>query len=75
VEGANVRSEPQAAGNVVGNVFQGDELVLLDVSGEWFLVQPGDQISPATTFRSGQGWILRTLVTPPPQELPVLNPS
>src|SRR3712207_808697 len=61
----NVRSSPAIGQNIIGEVRQGDEVILLGVFGDWYLVRLGAQ----------QGWVARSVVTAPRQEPPLLTPT
>jgi hypothetical protein len=68
--GANVRSSPAIGDNVIGLVHEGDELILLGVLGDWYLVRLGAQTAVGTTIRGGQGWVGGAVVKAPRQVPP-----
>jgi hypothetical protein len=74
---ANVRSGPELGDNVIGMVHQGDELLVLGVLGDWYLVRLGEQTSVRSIIRGGQGWVGRVVVKAPRQLPPrvALPPS
>jgi hypothetical protein len=72
VANGNVRSSPGLS-QVIGIVNQGDELVFLGVSGDWYLVRLGDKKSENSQIRDGQGWVSRIVVNEPSQPVPTIT--
>ena len=62
---ANVRSGPEVGDNIIGQVYQGEDLIVLERTDGWYLVQLGAQRSDDSNIRGGQGWVRSTVVTPP----------
>lgn len=60
--GANVRSAPELGDNIVGQVFQGDELLVIRSENDWLLVRLGTNVSAETRIADGGGWIDSSLV-------------
>ncbi len=73
--GANVRSAPAMGDNIIGSVRQGDELIVLGVLGDWYLVRLGEQVAAGSTIRGGQGWVGRAVVKEPPRSPPRVTPT
>lgn len=72
--GGLVRSSPGIGDNVVGTVYQGDDLIVLGASDDWYLVRLGQTRSERSNIGGDQGWISRDLVNPPSQPPPLITP-
>jgi hypothetical protein len=75
----NVRAAPsRETGERIGLVSVGDDVVFLGVSpdGQWFRVRLGERRAPGSRIDSpdGTGWVIRSIVSPPPADLPVETP-
>jgi len=70
--GGNVRSSPALGNNVIGLVQQGDELVILGVRDDWYLVGLGTKTAPGSNIPGGQGWVRRGLINEPSQPPPLV---
>jgi hypothetical protein len=71
----NVRSAPELGNNVVGFVNEGDELVFIGSSGDWYLVRLGEKVSQRSYIRPGEGWVSRIVVNEPSQPVPPAAPG
>ena len=70
----NVRRAPELGNTVIGYVNQGDELIFLGVSGDWYLVKLGSKASEGSSIEGGQGWVSRIVVNEPKQRPPQVTP-
>jgi cytoskeletal protein RodZ len=71
----NIRSAPSETSNIVGSVQQGDEVIVLGVFGDWYLIRLGTERAPGSTINTNQGWISQPLVNAPTQTVPAITPA
>lgn len=71
----NVRSAPELGNNVVGLVNEGDELIFVGVSGDWYLVRLSDNVSDRSYIRPGEGWVSSIVVNEPTATVPPATPG
>ncbi len=76
---ANVRLTPSVDDAVIGVIYENDEIRFLarDETGEWALVQLGQERSPESFIEnpdgSGAGWVSTSLLSTPEGKVPVFD--
>jgi hypothetical protein len=71
----NVRSSAGLGDNVIGIVNEGDELIFLAVSGDWYYVELGEERSARSNIQGGRGWVSRVVVNEPSRRPPQVTPT
>lgn len=71
---ANIRNAPSPESTIVGSVRQGDQLIIIAATGDWYLVRLGVERAADSTLTTGQGWIAKPLVITPLQTVPTITP-
>lgn len=76
IQGGRVRSGPSVNSPQIGNVALGDQLIFIAQSGDWYRVKLGPTHNTNSIINgSGEGWISRILISPPPQPVPTEKPA
>jgi uncharacterized protein YraI len=68
----NVRSGPGTNNAIIGTVNQGDQLIFVGRSGDWYLVQLGDGVSAKSSIAGRQGWVSGILINTLDQQPPLV---
>ena len=77
LQGGNVRSGPSTDSPVIGKIAPRDQIIFLavDPTGNWYRVRLGTLRGTTSIIQgSGEGWVSRILVNPPPRPVPTERP-
>ena len=74
VANGNVRSSPGLS-QIVGIVYKGDEIVFLEVSGDWYRIRLGEKKSERSRINGGEGWVSKIVVDDPGRPVPTAPPA